>query len=1275
MTQLLLKWRRLCTHPICLALLCITLTACGVSNQPFYSREAANWKQDVPDPLNKLLYTVFLIGDVGAPDLENGEPSMILMRKQMEQAGAQSTTIFLGDNVYHNGLPEPDAYDREVSEARLNAQLDILKGYPGEKYMIPGNHDWNHSGRGGIEAILREQRYVNEYLTDENIVTGGDFFVPGDGCPGPYEVKIHDDLVLIAIDSEWWLHPFDRPYGDDSHCGAGTEVDFLVQLEDIIEKNSGSDILVVGHHPLMSRGAHGGFFSLKDHFFPLTMLRDWMYLPLPVIGSIYPFARKYGGILQDIPHPRYQAYIEGLLNIFDKYDNIIYAAGHEHALEHYKYNNLSHIVSGSGCKVQYINPGGDVSYVQKVKGFAKVMYYENGEAWVEYWEPLGDGSTGNVTYRTPLYAKKPRRGVPLVADKTNYADSTITLAASTEYQVSGLREKLLGEHYRNVWATPVEVPLLDMKNEFSGLTPYQKGGGKQTASLKVRNPEAKEYSLRTINKDPTKALPEYLQETAARNLLQDQISAQHPYGALAIPKLADAAGVYHTNPKLVYIPNTPYLRQYIDEFGNTLAFLEEDADENHEETASLGNATNLVGTEKLLDELEDDNDNQVDQMEFVRARLLDMLIGDWDRHEGQWRWAEEEKKNDKGKLYTPVPEDRDMAFFKVDGVLPWLATRKWGVRNVQNFGYDFPDVIGLNLSALTLDRTFTSRATREDWVRIAQDIKENVTDEVIEEAVNQWPAGVRELTGPDVAAKLKSRRDKLPQVAEDYYDFLAKYVDISGSDKHERFIINRLDDNRVEVTGYKISKEGEVLEGLYHRTFFTDETKEIRIYGRDGEDEFKVTGDVEESIVVRIIGGGNEDEIVDSSRVSGLKKHTVIYDTNPGSVLVLGSESKDKTTADEEVTRYDRDNFQLPYVGPRLSAEYNVDDGLFLGAGLLLRTQKFRKDPYASEHLLEGNIAFLTKSFNIRYTGDIRKVMGDWSLALNGALQGPQYQRNFYGLGNLSQQTSDEDDSYYRVRYRRLALDASLYKDLTSFLKVGIGPTYERFQVETPDRPNFLLDEARAGRVDAGTYNEETGEFEVQHYAGATAYANLDVIGAGSSTEANPRIGIRLHNRISYNQQLGGEKLSYTNLSSEFRFYISPNFPLQLTWAGRVGAAHNIGDFRFYQANTLGGTSNLRGYRRTRFAGRSSLYANGEARIQLFDFNLYLTPGKIGVLGLLDAGRVYYDGEPKQSFFRSLHTGYGGGVWVDLLNRTVFSLTYAIGEDDRLAMLNFGFFF
>ncbi|WP_242921132.1 metallophosphoesterase [Pontibacter liquoris] len=1253
-------------------LLTLLLSAC-VNTKPYYSPKAANWEQEKPAPGNKLLYTVFLIGDVGEPRTDGvQEPTLKLLQRMMNETGEQSATIYLGDNVYYNGLPKEGALDRKVSEERMNEQLNILKGYPGETYMIAGNHDWNHSGRGGLEAVMREQNYVNEYLDKKDIVLGDDYYVPGNGCPGPYEVRLSDNLVLIAVDSEWWMFPFNRPYGNNSGCGATSEADFLVKMEDIIEKNQGSDILVVAHHPLKSRGAHGGFFTLKDHFFPLTMLREWMYLPLPIIGSIYPFARKYGGILEDIPHPRYQAYIEGLLNIFDKYDNITYAAGHEHALEYFKHNNTPLIVSGSGCKNQFVKPGGDAEYAQRIEGFSKLLYYDNGEVWTEYWVPVDGGATGRITYRTLLYNKKPPQEKPLVQDNTDYSDSTITLAANSKYEVSGLKELLQGEHYRKEWTTPVTAPLLDMKNELGGLRPYQKGGGQQTTSLKVRNPEAREFKLRSVNKEPTVVLPEFLLESEARSRLEDQVSAQHPYGALMVPPLADAAGVFHTNPKLVYIPQTPYLRQYEDEYGNMLAMLEEDPDENHEDVASLGNATNLVGTDKVLSELKDDNDNEVDEQAFVRARLLDMLIGDWNRHEGQWRWVDR-KKAGKGHLYIPVPVDRDQAFFKADGILPWLAMRKWGTRQVQNFGYDYPDVLGLNLNALTLDRTFTAKVTRQDWLRLANNIKASLTDAVIESAVQQLPESVRGISGPELVAKLKSRRDKLPQAAEQYYEHLAKAVDVAGSDKHERFLVNRLNDDQTQLTVYKLSKEGEVLDTLFKRTFYTSETKELRLYGLAGEDEFKVTGNVQKGIVVRIIGGGDEDLIVDNSHVSGPRKYTVVYDINTGNKFDFGSETKDETTLFEEVNVYDRDNYSIPFVVPRLNLGYNVDDGAILGAGVLARTQGFRKTPYATQHLLEGNYTFFTNSFMAHYNGDFRQVMGPWSILVDGKVEGPQMQRNFYGLGNETSQEPGTDEAYYRVRYERQRLSAMLYKDVTSFFKAGIGPTYDRFKVATPEAANFLVNEAVAGNLPTDTYNAEAGTFNAQHYLGVAAFLNMNVL--GSSSEANPRIGMRWHNSISYSRQLGGQHLGYGNISSDFSFYITPNFPFQLTWAGRVGASHNYGNFRFYQASTLGGTDNLRGYRRTRLAGRSTIYANAEARVAVLNYNLFLTPAKFGVLGLYDVGRVYNDTDPGQPFLRSLHSGYGGGIWTELLQRNVLSLTYAVGDDDELWMLKLGFLF
>ncbi|MDX5346366.1 MAG: metallophosphoesterase, partial [Hymenobacteraceae bacterium] len=1032
--------------------------SCTTTRKPYYSNDVMNWKSADPAASGELIYSIFLVGDAGAPSDE--EPPLLLLKSHLEQAGPNSAVVYLGDNIYHHGLPKPGAYDRKIAEGRMNNQLNILRNYKGEKYMIPGNHDWENGGPDGYNAALREEFYVEAYLADTNIVEGGNFFIPDDGCPGPFEAILFDNVVMIALNTQWWLHPYEKPYGENNYCGVANEVDMLVQLEDIIRKHQGKDIVVVGHHPLFSNGVHGGWFTFTDHIFPVAIVRDWAYLPLPIIGSMYPLARKYGGISQDIPHPSYQALKKGLLGIFEKYDNITYAAGHEHNLQYFKHKGQPHIISGSGCKTQHVRGGLDAVFNHREKGFARINYYANGDAWVEFWEPTGkEGTPGEIIFREKMYTRQPKKADEfadmdfsskydttgaLIIEEGEFAGKSTTVAANERYKAGGFKKLFLGEHYRPEWATPIEVPLLDMQSEQGGLTPYKKGGGKQTASLKVRDPEGREFTLRSINKDPSLVLPADLRETFAKDILQDQISAQHPYGAFVVPPLADAVGVYHTNPKLVYIPDDPRLRHYREEFANTLAMFEEDADENHENVRSLGFATNLVGTDKVMEKLQKDNDNRVDEQMFARARLFDMLLGDWDRHKGQWRWAEQEKE--KGAVYEPVPEDRDQVFFKADGLLPWLATRKWSIRNFQNFGYDYGDYVGLNLSALNNDRAFLSSVSREDWIRIANDMKASLTDEVIEQTIRQWPDQIYAKSGPEIVAKLKARRDLLPQVAENYYEHLSEVVDVRGSDKHERIEINRLNNEQTEVTVYKQTKEGEIREQIYHRIFYTKETDEIRVYAFGGQDEIYVTGDVGKGIKIRIIGGDGEDLISDKSRVSSLCKKTLVYDTKDENKFDFGPETKDKTSEYYEVNLYDPDAHRLPYMGPRLSAEYNVDDGIFLGAGLVRRTYGFRKEPFATEQVLMGNYAFKTSSYNIRYSGTFTEALGKWDVNLQGSIAGPQFLFNFYGLGNQTEQVRDVE--FYRVRYRRQTAAIMLQKDLATFVKIGIGPFFDNFKVE-----------------------------------------------------------------------------------------------------------------------------------------------------------------------------------------------------------------------------------
>ena len=1293
-------------------------------SRPNYRRGGLGWETKRPPDSTRIRYSVFLIGDVGSPipAAKGGEPSLNFLRRQILAAGAKSTTVYLGDNVYEYGMPEEGAYDRKEAERRLRDQLDVLKGYKGEKYMIPGNHDWKQGLRGGLEQVLREQRFAENYLAQDSAAFAytGDFITPGNGCPGPYEIRLQDDLLLVTINSQWFLtNRNERPYGANGGCGVEDETDFMAQLEDIIARNKEKNIVVVGHHPLFSDGVHGGYFTLGDHIFPISIVYKYAFVPLPVIGSIYPFARKYGGVSQDLAYPAYQAYKKGLMDIFAKYPNIIYACGHEHNLQYFKEGATHFIVSGSGCKTQHVKPGdgGGALFSDKEKGFARVNYYDDGQVWAEYFVPQGNGDRARLVFRAPLYAKTTRdvatlpaapvtpvgkqkkkdqplqvRVPALPATRPNFRDSTVVVAVNPAYDRHGkFHDWLLGEHYRREWATPVPFRVLDLAHDRGGLVPYKTGGGKQTSSLKVRNEAGHNFSLRGIDKDPAAVLPEALRTGFAKDILQDQISAQHPFASFVLPPLGTAAGILHTNPVPVFIPQDPLLGQYYAAFANTPAGLEEDAKDDQSNVASLNYAKNLVSTDKLLERLLADNDNKLDQVAFARSRLFDMWIGDWDRHEDQWRWAEVKDKAG-NRTYTAVPEDRDIAFFKGDGVLPFLLSRKFAVRNFQNFGYDYADYKGLNQTGLSNDRTFLGAVTRAQWVAQAQYMKEHLTDEVIEKAFRErWPKEIYALHAAEIIAKLKSRRDLLPDLAAKYANVVAKIVEVRGTQKSEKFVVDRLPNGDTHLTVQKISKKGRLDQVLYDRVLEHAVTDELRLYGISGQDVYVVRGRAPKAIKLRLVAGTGRDSITDVSRVGGLGHKSQIYDADTGNVINAGREARLRLEPGTDVSRYDHPkrfdlkDYRLNYTGPALFFGYNIDDGLLLGGGVTHRRYGFRREPFASEQSIVANFAPARNgAYNLKYTGQFTRMFGKFDLRVAAQYYGPQLLYNFFGLGNNSANLATEDanrnvvtartvNTAYRVRFNKLTVAPTLERNVFSFLKLGFGPQYEQFRVEQSPIGSVIKDSITAKNGDVTYENRRFGirasDFQTNQYLGGLLYLNLDA----SSSPKNPRIGIRWYNEFQYNYQLNGDQLQFGRLSSEIRAYLTPNLPFQITYAGRLGVAHNLGDYRFYQANTLGGTTNLRGYRRTRFAGRSSLYANFEARVQLFGFNAYLFPGKLGLLGLADVARVYSDNDVRTGL-NALHTGFGGGVYVDILKQAVINATYSVGEE-KLVFVGFDFLF
>ena len=247
------------------------------------------------------------------------------------------------------------------------------------------------------------------------------------------------------------------------------------------------------------------------------------------------------------------------------------------------------------------------------------------------------------------------------------------------------------------------------------------------------------------------------------------------------------------------MPDDPRLGVYREIFGGQLMMFELRPDDDMSDFPSFGASKEVVSSDKFYEEITDDNDNHVEAEAFVKARLFDMLLSDWDRHRLQWRWAEFDSEERSGKVYRPIPRDRDWAFNRFNGLFPGLMRMSFDPK-FQEFDYEFGNIKGLTKNGLWQDRRLTATVERDVWIDAAKELQASITDEVIDAAVLDWPQPIIDYHGEEVAAKLKSRRDGLVDAAETYYELLAKYVDIVGTNKHERFVVERVSDDITTLT-------------------------------------------------------------------------------------------------------------------------------------------------------------------------------------------------------------------------------------------------------------------------------------------------------------------------------------------------------------------------------------------------------------------------------------------------------------------------------------------
>lgn len=445
------------------------------------------------------------------------------------------------------------------------------------------------------------------------------------------------------------------------------------------------------------------------------------------------------------------------------------------------------------------------------------------------------------------------------------ADS-LTVIPGPEYKAGWLHEALFGKHYRDIWTSPAKVKVLDLETFAGGLTPIKQGGGFQTKSLRFQGKDGRQYAFRSTNKDPKAVLPLELRETFAADIVQDQISSSNPSAALVVDVFADALGVLHPKPLIVIMPDDSRLGEFRSTFSGVLGIIEEYPADGPDGTPGFAGSDKIVSTIKLYEALEKDNDNQVNAEALLTARLLDVFVGDWDRHIDQWRWARF-KENGRNVWY-PIPRDRDQAFALFDGLFPLIGAR--AITQFHHFYEKFGDMNSLTFSGRFVDRRLLVSLDKKRWDTVVQNLIGKLTDEVTEQAVQQLPPEHYALRGKWLTSTLKSRRNTLKHAADEYYELLSDYVDVHFSDKAELVDVNRLDDGSTEIVAYDLKQSGERGDELFRRTFLTSETAEVRLYLHGGDDKCTITGNGGTSIVVRVIGGGGDDELTDKTQGRGI---------------------------------------------------------------------------------------------------------------------------------------------------------------------------------------------------------------------------------------------------------------------------------------------------------------------------------------------------------------------------------------------------------------------
>ena len=829
-----------------------------------------------------------------------------------------------------------------------------------------------------------------------------------------------------------------------------------------------------------------------------------------------------------------------------------------------------------------------------------------------------------------------------VAQQSPGLKPAVPAVASSDYGAGRLRRFLLGGNYRKLWAAPIRVPVLDLGRFAGGLKPTERSGSRQTSGLKLVSADGREFRFRSLVKEPARQLPDSLLTPTVGALLDDQNSALHPGAAVLAASLANAAGIPHTRPILVMLPDDPRLGEFRKEFAGVLGTLEVYPDERPGKRPGYGRFVNVVGTEKLAERLNESPADQVDARSYLAARLFDMLINDWDRHPGQWRWGTRDRSAP--RRWIAIPLDRDRAFSDYGGALIRLARIR--AAKLTDFDGEYA-MKGLTASAEELDRRLLASVERPVWDSIVGALRRRLSDRAIAAALARMPKSYQQLSSAEMERRLRERREGLPGTAASYYAKLARYVDVHATDAADVATVRQFEDGTVEIALVPASKES---AAYFRRRFLPQETREVRLYLHGGDDTLRRDGPGKGPITVRVIFGAGDDHVGgDTSKAANLRAYDGKLRYGPDSVVEAALDRRPWVPGH-------RARLEAP--GPDFGGKFGPSGGATFGGpdfrtgfdiGVAWEQRGFRHYPFKHRIALTAGHSFGADAWGLMATADFtvpeRPLF--WRVsAMASDLEHPW----FYGLGNNTTRGASQQENRLQHRERVVLLELGARRKDWS---LSAGPmlkysTTDAFPASVPLRPSIR---------GAGNFGQ----------IGLRGMAELD----SRDDHSYPTRGVHLVFDATAYPALWDVEGAFGTGELRASTYLSAPLPLTPVLALRAGARGAWGDYPWFEAAFLGGRTTLRGFEHDRFGGDAAVWAGSDLRLKLAHLAM-VVPTDVGVYGLADVGRVWLEGDPGGEW----HTGYGAGAWIHVLRPSIRgTVTFTWGSGRTVMYIGSGFHF